>query len=202
MTIVKKLLSIGFFVLALGCKPSDKAYEKLNIAQHIEDEVINITAILQSPEYLAVNELLKSGKEKDLSRNVIRANSKEFQNGIYIQFVVDRNDGNNAILNGLQSQQEYANMVFYLNTSLQEDFKLRNSNGMKVEPLSVSFDNTYGMSNAALFNLVFPKNILENSNYIELEYTDKVFGINDQAVIRFNIRKFKKKFYKEALKDV
>lgn len=99
----------------------------------------------------------------------------------YFKFTIYENDNKNLRVQNVFKQQNYNNLLFYINSKISEDFKLISEN-KEYKPKLVYFENNNRISNKLVFMLAFENLKLNSENTII--YNDNIFN---NGTIKINI---------------
>lgn len=116
-------------------------------------------------------------QKEELEKN----DTLEIEDFTYYKFTIYENDNKNLRIQNIFKQQNYNNLLFYINSNISEDFKLVSEN-IEYSPKLVYFENNNRISNKLVFMIAFENLKVKNENTII--YNDNIFN---NGTIKINI---------------
>lgn len=204
MKIFKIISSIFLVFFLTACNKTvsvDEFFKKVSEDKNFEKEVLiedfKLKCVYIPSELICLSELTKG--QNDFKFNQIRFDQelKNYQQGCYFNLSVGMKNGENAMIKGVTSQDEYAARLGDLTYLFSENCYLISDEKDTIKALNCNFSNTYGNSPEIKVLLVFPKKrVLESKRTIEIVYADKTFGIPEKAVFRYELSEINKELPK------
>ncbi len=193
---MKKVYYIAFIFLPLiiSCKQSVSINEYISGIEKnkkfsctYNDDEFYMECRYRPGLYMAIEELAKRVSHVDtLPKEMIINEVNHFRQGTYFSIKLGLVSDENILLKNITGMQQYANRINYLNENLVNDFVAFTGKDT-LKPVSCQFYNSYGMSNHVRISLVFPGSLVKAKNFT-IQYTDKVFGLENSVKLKFNIR--------------
>lgn len=186
------LVVMAFFFFSCGSKEKGVEYmlsveqdQHLNLTNQINE--FEVSSHFRSAKYLAIREAIKHGSsETDTSG--LGSIIHEYEKGVYFEVRLSLKNKENIILYNVGNQSDYAVRVDYLNNGIYNDFYILQDDFRKIKPIGHSFQNTFGAGVFCDLTLVFPSEVLNGGNNIELIYKDRVFGIGDKVRFLYPVK--------------
>jgi hypothetical protein len=186
---MRPLLILFFSILFLGCKSKYNPEEYLNyvsansefIKEKVESDFI-FRSEYRPSSFMALTEL--NSYPKELKRQGFEAKKKEFNQSLYFNFSISREDGGQII--NEKNLYDYNSLQNLLVSGMNRNFFLLTPDSDTIRTSIYQYDRSNGYSPDLSFLIVFPNKNLDKEKYLDFVYVDKITGIADPVIFRYD----------------